>query len=67
MKSRDFITEEDFNSRIARRHSKSPQKDSPGDSATDSAVEVDMGINFEPEKPRRKKRDIPAFDRGHNS
>ena len=56
MKSKDFITEEDFNARIARRHLKSPQKDSPGDSATDSAIEVDMGINFEPENHAAEKR-----------
>ena len=67
MAPKDFISEEEFNAHIARKSPKSPQKDSPGDSAVNSAHEIEMGIYFEPEKPRRRrKKDIPAFDRGHN-
>lgn len=64
MKPKDLITEEDFTRQTTRRSSKSPQRDSPGDTATDQNAEVEMGINYEPSKPKRKK-DIPAFDKSH--
>jgi len=61
MKYKDMISEEDFNEQIARRSSKSPQKDSPGDSAANANTEVNLGVEYQPAKPKRKK-DIPAFD-----
>ncbi|MES2802622.1 MAG: hypothetical protein V4654_09040 [Bdellovibrionota bacterium] len=62
MKNKDIITEEDFNAQAARRSQKSPQRDSPGDTATDQSSEIEMGINYQPTKPKRKK-DVPAFDK----
>ncbi len=62
MKYKDMISEEDFfNAQIARRSSKSPQKDSPGDSAANANAEVSYGIEYQPAK-RKRKKDIPAFD-----
>lgn len=66
MKPKDLITEEDFTRQAIKSSSKSPQRDSPGDTATDQNAEVEMGINYEPEKSgRKKKKDIPAFDQSH--
>ena len=66
MKPKDLITEEDFTRKIAGHVPKSPQRDSPGDSATDQELEVEMGISYEPEEPvRKRKKDIPAFDKSH--
>lgn len=64
---KDIITEEDFTRKTAGRIPKSPQRDSPGDTATDQELEVEMGINYEPdEQPRKsRKKDIPAFDKSH--
>lgn len=61
MKYKDMISEEDFNAQMARRSSKSPQKDSPGDSGTNANAEVNYGVEYQPTKSKRKK-DIPAFD-----
>lgn len=66
MKYKDMISEEDFNRQAARRSRKSPQTDSPGDTASDQNAEIEIGLNYEPSKSKRKK-DVPAFDRGHNS
>jgi hypothetical protein len=66
MNPKDIITEEDFNAQVARRGLKSPQKDSPGDTATDMNEEVNMGVDYEPTKDVRRKKDVPAFDQGHN-
>lgn len=66
MRPKDLITEEDFTRQITQRSSRSPQRDSPGDTATDRNIEVEMGINYEPSKSERKrKKDIPAFDKSH--
>lgn len=66
MKPKDIITEEDFTRRAERRNSKHPQRDSPGDTGADRAAEVEMGINYEPTKTvRKRKKDIPAFDKSH--
>lgn len=69
MKPKDLMTEEDFTRQAIKKSSKSPQRDSPGDSAIDRTAEVEMGINYEPEEPekesRKRKKDIPAFDRSH--
>ncbi|AZZ35569.1 hypothetical protein CIK05_01720 [Bdellovibrio sp. qaytius] len=62
MKNKDIITEEDFNAQVARRGSKSPQRDSPGDSAADRNLEINMGLEYQPRKSKRKK-DPPAFDK----
>lgn len=67
MMPKDLITEEDFTRKTERHIPKSPQRDSPGDTAADRNVEVEMGFNYQPEeepRPRRKK-DIPAFDKSH--
>ena len=67
MKPKDLITEEDFTRRTAGHIPKSPQRDSPGDTATDQNFEVELGINYEPEEdtPKKRKKDIPAFDKSH--
>ena len=71
MKNKDIITEKDFNAQVARRSSKSPQKDSPGDSGSDMNAEVDMGLGFESEHDEAFEEapeiedDIPAFDKSH--
>lgn len=67
MKPKDLITEEDFTRQAIRNSSKSPQRDSPGDTATDRNAEVEMGINYQPEESERRssKKDIPAFDKSH--
>lgn len=67
MKPKDIITEEDFNAQVARRGLKSPQKDSPGDTATDSSTEINMGMDYEPRTTVSRKKDIPAFDKSHQS
>ncbi len=66
MKPKDLITEEDFTKKVSGHIPKSPQRDSPGDTAADENVEVEMGINYVPEDENRKrKKDIPAFDKSH--
>lgn len=67
MKPKDLITEEDFTRKISGHVPKSPQRDSPGDSAANQNLEVEMGINYDPEEEPRSKRkkDIPAFDKSH--
>ncbi|MCM2353602.1 MAG: hypothetical protein NDI63_08295 [Pseudobdellovibrio sp.] len=67
MKPKDLITEEDFTRKTAGHVPKSPQRDSPGDSAANQNLEVEMGINYDPEEEPRSKRkkDIPAFDKSH--
>lgn len=64
MANKDIITEEEFSEQMSRRTSKSPQKDSPGDSGTNANAEVNMGIEYQPTTSRKRKKDIPAFDKG---
>jgi hypothetical protein len=62
-KEKDFISEEEFNRR-ARSVSRSPQRDSPGDSDRDLQAEIEMGFDFEPdEDDEQLEADEPEFDK----
>jgi hypothetical protein len=64
-RSKDIISEQEFNQQIAKRHSMvSPENDSPGDSEFDAGDEFDMGIEFTPESALfDEDDDVAIFDK----
>ncbi len=47
-KSKDYISERDFNRRVGKSYSPQFEEDSPGDSEVDSGREFEMGLEYDP-------------------
>jgi hypothetical protein len=65
-RSKDIISEQEFNLQVAQRKVMAmPEDDSPGDSEFDAGEEFDMGIEFTPESALFADEDneIAAFDK----
>lgn len=64
-RSKDIISEQEFNQQIAKRHSMVlPENDSPADSEFDAGEEFDMGIEFTPESALfDEEDDLAVFDK----
>src|SRR6218665_1939766 len=64
-RSKDIISEQEFNLQIANRKAMAmPEDDSPGDSEFDAGEEFDMGIEFTPESALfDEDDDVAIFDK----
>lgn len=64
-RSKDIISEQEFNQQVAARKSMAlPEEDSPGDSELDAGEEFDMGVEFTPESALwDEDEDMAIFDK----